>query len=425
MEVQSQLNPIQEILDTNLRNVFSCLEKLNEHDFEFFKNNVHERSITFKLGFYLQEIYPDWDVDCEYNRKILDVKRVADEQRFPDIIVHKRNRNDNFIVIEAKKDGSVADLQEDERKVKNFLTDEEFNYTFGLVVNFKSDFNHDMVWFSKNALDEIKKTNFTLGLLRFAVTPNIYEGVGDNTAPYNYNLVFPKDDLFDPFSQFISIKKMILQLNTMESFQEREIRLSHEQVTLAEGEEKNFAYCHSQESLIDTFHDDAARSMAVISMLAPFVESLFHKSFLAIGKIVDASSGKTEKWDCHYFTDNGKEIKYLVNGIVQIIDRLSIRSYFPQDLQYFLEILFKYRNNMFHNGFEWSNKDCQKFKNFLESKNCLSWFATCSLGSKDWMFYSTDEFHDKVIEIIELTFRGLIQSIREIKKRQFSEADEK
>ncbi|MCM8543397.1 MAG: hypothetical protein NE328_24220, partial [Lentisphaeraceae bacterium] len=110
MEVQSQLNPIQEILDTNLRNVFSCLEKLNEHDFEFFKNNVHERSITFKLGFYLQEIYPDWDVDCEYNRKILDVKRVADEQRFPDIIVHKRNRNDNFIVIEAKKDGSVADL---------------------------------------------------------------------------------------------------------------------------------------------------------------------------------------------------------------------------------------------------------------------------------------------------------------------------
>jgi len=78
----------------------------------FFKNDdillgigVSERSISHKLAEYLQIQFPEWHVDCEYNRKERDIKRLegikgCDEQKtkdriFPDIIVHHRYREDN------------------------------------------------------------------------------------------------------------------------------------------------------------------------------------------------------------------------------------------------------------------------------------------------------------------------------------------
>ena len=39
--------------------------------------DANERSLTHKLAEYLQCEFPDWHVDCEYNRHGLDVKRLA------------------------------------------------------------------------------------------------------------------------------------------------------------------------------------------------------------------------------------------------------------------------------------------------------------------------------------------------------------
>jgi hypothetical protein len=79
-------------------------------------NDVNERSITHKLADYLQREFPDTNVDCEYNKNHDDTKRLRLPPKtdirsddldahtvFPDIIVHKRNTDENLLVIEVKK----------------------------------------------------------------------------------------------------------------------------------------------------------------------------------------------------------------------------------------------------------------------------------------------------------------------------------
>src|SRR6266566_1801101 len=90
--------------------------------------DAHERSICFRLAVYLVEQFPEFDVDCEYNRNHKDEqyqKRLHDQGFFeivghqprlgeedgliilPDIIVHIRDKPMNLLVIEAKKTSSL------------------------------------------------------------------------------------------------------------------------------------------------------------------------------------------------------------------------------------------------------------------------------------------------------------------------------
>ena len=45
----------------------TALKKLYVRDSYLLEHLAHERSITHKLGEYLQQLFPDYDVDCEYN----------------------------------------------------------------------------------------------------------------------------------------------------------------------------------------------------------------------------------------------------------------------------------------------------------------------------------------------------------------------
>lgn len=48
--------------------VEQALSLVYRNDLYLIRHSVHERSLTFRLGFYLQQLFPDWDVDCEYNK---------------------------------------------------------------------------------------------------------------------------------------------------------------------------------------------------------------------------------------------------------------------------------------------------------------------------------------------------------------------
>ncbi len=101
-----------------------ALDRLKAEDAHLFHVSVHERSLTFRLGLYLQNEFPDWRVDCEYNRhgtypKRLDAirrERLAETPNartegdvYPDIIVHCRgDHGPNLLVIEAKMASKVT-----------------------------------------------------------------------------------------------------------------------------------------------------------------------------------------------------------------------------------------------------------------------------------------------------------------------------
>ena len=100
--------------------VKSSLQKLRRLDKHLLDININERSITHKLAEYLKEYFPEFNVDCEYNRfkDIVKTIKLPNERInwndteaktvFPDIIIHKRGiEEDNLLVIEVKKSSNV------------------------------------------------------------------------------------------------------------------------------------------------------------------------------------------------------------------------------------------------------------------------------------------------------------------------------
>ncbi|WP_124100283.1 hypothetical protein [Ruminococcus sp. Marseille-P6503] len=106
---------------------------------------VCERSIMYKFAHYLDNLiskdpaFAGYNLDCEYNRDIMEVKRINCYLNgvYPDIIIHKRGtNNDNLLVIECKTWWN-SNTDDDVKKINAFLSPEEhYNYQFGLCLIF-------------------------------------------------------------------------------------------------------------------------------------------------------------------------------------------------------------------------------------------------------------------------------------------------
>lgn len=147
---------------TTLRKLDLALCKLAEKDSYLFFNNVNERTLCARLAIYLEEEFAnekenlEYNVDCEYNKdfnakpgfvKRLDSNKLrelsgrkvdSDDSNgvtvYPDIIIHKRGKNENLLVLEVKKstnrDNRVIDIE----KLKAYK--EELGYTYARFIEF-------------------------------------------------------------------------------------------------------------------------------------------------------------------------------------------------------------------------------------------------------------------------------------------------
>jgi hypothetical protein len=112
--------------------VVHALSELLVNDDDLLDIDANERSITFRFAMYLQQHFPDWTVDCEYNRDGIEPKRLGhlelypdsedDEAKtvFPDVIVHRRGTKENHLVLEFKKSTSRVNRQIDLRKLQGY-----------------------------------------------------------------------------------------------------------------------------------------------------------------------------------------------------------------------------------------------------------------------------------------------------------------
>jgi len=123
----------------------AALDRLVAEQPELLDLQVTERALSHHLAVYLaRQVPPEFHVDVEYNRHRADPKRLHLPPRkaldreirattvFPDIVVHKRNRDDsNLLVLELKKPGEPLDY--DNLKLRAFRNELGYRHTAHLI----------------------------------------------------------------------------------------------------------------------------------------------------------------------------------------------------------------------------------------------------------------------------------------------------
>lgn len=154
-----------------------ALYALRRNDRYVLEKDGSERSIAHCIATYLAVSFTQYDVDCEYNvniesgsgRKEIDMlryeldqfnRRVGNRRSFdfedetyysvsvyPDIIVHKRGRNDgNLIVLELKKSTTNIGSDFDELKLKRYTNTSfptSLRYKFGFFIDVPTGAGYD------------------------------------------------------------------------------------------------------------------------------------------------------------------------------------------------------------------------------------------------------------------------------------------
>lgn len=92
------------------KDIIYCFNKTLNEDWPV---NIHERTFVSRVAHYLanriEKNNTKISVDVEYNRNIDIPKKVDDNNRFVDLIIHERLSNNNYVAIEFKKDNNVED----------------------------------------------------------------------------------------------------------------------------------------------------------------------------------------------------------------------------------------------------------------------------------------------------------------------------
>lgn len=120
---------------------------IEEH--ELLEVDISEQAISNRLGRKFESVSQEWSVDCEYNRDHGAIKTlkyalsengdIEERKVTPDVIVHRRNTNDNLLAIEVKKVNNRENRFKDKAKLKAFR--EQLGYKYTLFVDLETGGN--------------------------------------------------------------------------------------------------------------------------------------------------------------------------------------------------------------------------------------------------------------------------------------------
>ncbi|WP_425099351.1 hypothetical protein [Tropicibacter sp. S64] len=163
----------------------------------------------------------------------------------------------------------------------------------------------------------------------------------------------------------------------------------------------------------------SAHSMAAVGMLAPFIESLFAAIFDGLKDKIALPTDHPrlalkarDVWNPQVYHGSKRARCDLLQGIGQLSDATGLARFLPPQTQTTLEALFRYRNNMFHNGFEWPDVKIASFADDLE-KWPEGWFDLAKREGKPWLFYMTPEFCAHCVALIDGIIGGTGRYLKE------------
>jgi hypothetical protein len=111
-----------------------------------FERDLGERTLTHRLAVHLERHFPDFEVDCDFDRlgprtlnlphgSIVSTDDHLGKSIYPDIVVHQRSVPNNLLAIEVRKAGNHQPVEHDRHKLRA-LTDPHvwFAYWIGALV---------------------------------------------------------------------------------------------------------------------------------------------------------------------------------------------------------------------------------------------------------------------------------------------------
>jgi hypothetical protein len=133
-------------MQTELDKVVAALIELYTSEAFLFEHDLGERTLTHRLAACLQKHFPEWSVDCGYDRlgprtmqlphgTIVSTDDHLDKSIYPDIVVHQRDIPNNLLAIEVRKASNHQPEEHDRQKLRA-LTDPHlwFAYAIGVLL---------------------------------------------------------------------------------------------------------------------------------------------------------------------------------------------------------------------------------------------------------------------------------------------------
>jgi hypothetical protein len=137
--------------DPNIDLVRKSIQHLYTVDKKLIDDNLCERCLVHRLAIHLQQHYPDFFVDCEFNvsslNNVVSKKMLSNVNgNYVDIIVHKRSNvlGENLLCFEVKKSNNTKDREKDVRNLE-ILTGERFGYLLGFHIILGKNYEETMI----------------------------------------------------------------------------------------------------------------------------------------------------------------------------------------------------------------------------------------------------------------------------------------
>jgi hypothetical protein len=115
------------------------------------EKDLGERTLTHRLAVALERQFPEWNVDCDYNRlgervwrlpkaSIVSTDDELGKSIYPDVVVHQRSIPENLLAIEVRKASNHQPPEHDRHKLRG-LTDPHlwFAYRIGVLLTLGSN----------------------------------------------------------------------------------------------------------------------------------------------------------------------------------------------------------------------------------------------------------------------------------------------
>ena len=124
----------------------AALKEFYAREAFLFEHDLGERTLTHRLAVQLERQFPDFEVDCDFDRlgprtlqlphgSIVSTDDHLGKSIYPDIVVHQRTVPNNLLAIEVRKASNHQPIEHDRHKLRA-LTDAHiwFAYWIGALV---------------------------------------------------------------------------------------------------------------------------------------------------------------------------------------------------------------------------------------------------------------------------------------------------